>query len=81
MDDSTAAGVVILLGLIWYGVIRLAGRLRPPLWHASVVWCARMKCISLIETGPPPGKEKNPPAICYCLFWPELHDCDQRCIH
>ena len=81
MDDITVAGAVILLVCIWCGVIRLAGRLRPPQWHASAVWCARMKCMSLIETAPPPGKEKNPPAICYCLFWPEFHDCDQRCIH
>ncbi len=81
MDDSTAAGLAILLVFIWYGVIRLAGRLRPPQWQASVVWCARIKCMSLIETAPPRGKEKNPPAICHCLLWPELHDCDQRCIH
>ena len=81
MDDSVAAGAVILLVFIWYGVIRLAGHLRPPQWHAIVVWCARMKCMSLIETAPPPGKEKTPPTICHCLLWPELHDCDQRCIH
>jgi hypothetical protein len=38
MDDIAAAGAVILLVFIWYGVIRFAGRLRPPQWHASVVW-------------------------------------------
>jgi hypothetical protein len=38
MDDIAAAGAVILLVFIWYGVNRFAGRLRPPQWHASVVW-------------------------------------------
>ncbi len=81
MDDSVAAGAVILLVFIWYGVIRLAGRLRPPQWQAIVVWCARMKCMSLIETAPPGGNDKRPLAVCRCLLWPELHNCDQRCIH
>ena len=80
MDDSAAAGLAILLVFIWYGVIRLAGRLRPPQWQASVAWCARMKRMSLIETEPPRGEEKYSLNVSHCLLWPELHDCDQRCI-
>jgi len=67
MDDSAAAGLAILLVFIWYGVIRLAGRLRPPQWQAS-------------ETEPPRGEEKYSLNVSHCLLWPELHDCDQRCI-
>ena len=80
MDDITVAGAVILFVIGWYGFIRLSGHLRPSRWQASVVWCARMKCMSLIETEPPRGEEKNSLAVSHCLLWPQLHDCDQRCI-
>ena len=80
MDDIAAAGAVIVLVVIWCGVIRLGGGLCPPQWHASVVWCARMKCMSLIETEPAEAKNKNSLAVWHCLLWPEIHDCDQRCI-
>jgi len=53
VDDVTVAGAVILFVLGWYGLIRLSGHFRPSQWQASVVWCARMKCMSLIETEPP----------------------------
>jgi hypothetical protein len=80
VDDITVAGAVILLILTWYGVIRLAGRLRPPQWQASMVWCARMKCMSLIETEQAQANDKSSLAICRCFLWPELRDCDQRCV-
>ena len=80
MGDITVAGAVILFVLGWYGLIRLAGHFRPSQWQESVVWCARKKCMSLIETEPPRGEEKNSRNVSNCLLWPELHHCDQRCI-
>lgn len=80
MDDITVAGAVILFILGWYGLIRASGHFRPSQWQTSVAWCARMKCMSLIETEPPRGEEKYSLNVSHCLLWPELHDCDQRCI-
>ena len=80
MDDIAAIGAVILMVLGWYGLVRLAGHPVPSPWRESAVWCARMKCVSLIETAPPAGNEKRDLAVCRCLLWPEIHDCDQRCI-
>jgi hypothetical protein len=76
-DMSVAASLVMLGG---YGLILFVGRLlksRGQLWF---VWCSRVKCFSLVDTGSvPPGEEKSP-AVQHCLLWPELHSCDQRCI-
>ncbi|HJX10630.1 MAG TPA: hypothetical protein VJ733_09020 [Candidatus Binatia bacterium] len=80
MDDITVGGAAVLFVIGWYGLIRLSGHFCPSQWRASVVWCARMKCMSLIETEPPQGEEKNSLTVSHCLLWPDLHDCDQRCI-
>jgi len=81
VNEVAAAGLAILLVFIWCGLIRFAGRFRPARWQSIMVWCARMKCISLIEAEPVANKERKSAAVCHCLLWPELHDCDQRCIH
>jgi hypothetical protein len=81
VDDITVAGAVILFVLGWYGLIRLSGHFRPSQWQASMVWCARMKCISLIDTEPARPEKKNSLTVSHCLLWPDLRDCDQRCIH
>ena len=80
MDDIAAIGAVILFILGWRGLIRLAGHADPSPWRESAVWCARMKCVSLIEITPPQGNEKSNPAVSRCLLWPAIHDCDQHCI-
>ncbi|HXK28875.1 MAG TPA: hypothetical protein VJ646_11525, partial [Candidatus Binatia bacterium] len=36
--------------------------------------------VALIETEPPRGEEKDPLNVSHCFLWPELHECDQRCI-
>lgn len=80
MFDITVAGAVILFAIGWYGLIRLSEHFRPSPRQASVVWCTRMKCMSMIETERPKSKAKSPFAVSHCLLWPDLHDCDQRCI-
>jgi hypothetical protein len=80
VGDIAIAGAVILFAIGWYGLMQLAAHFHPSQRHASLVWCASVKCMSLIETEPSKSEEKSPPAVSSCLLWPQLHDCDQRCI-
>jgi hypothetical protein len=64
-----------------YGVAKLGGWLRRSGPHSALVlWCARMKCLSVVDTEGTTSETGQSEKVTHCLLWPELKDCDQRCI-
>ena len=44
-----------------------------------LVFCARMRCLSLVDTEPVTEGAARGLVVRHCLLWPTLKDCDQRC--
>jgi hypothetical protein len=63
-----------------HGVVKLGGWFRRSAPHSSVRWCGKMKCLSVIDTGITILETGQSKSLTRCLLWPELKDCDQRCI-
>jgi hypothetical protein len=80
MNEQTLIIGALLFVLGWYGLSQVVGRLSRKLQKWRVVWCARMKTVSFVETKPAPDDNGNNLEVGRCLLWPESHDCDQRCI-
>ena len=54
---------------------------RPKAQRSLVLWCSRMKCLSLVETEITKAASDGHETVTHSLLWPELKDCDQRCVH
>lgn len=80
MLDFGLLYALILFIVGGYGVVKLIGWLRRSSPHSSVLWCARMKCFSVVDTEVTKSETGQSKKVVHCLLWPELHDCDQRCI-
>ena len=80
MPDLGLFYVLILFVVGVYSVVRLRGRLLRSGAHSSLLWCSRMKCFSVVDTEVTKCETGQSKKVTDCLLWPELHDCDQRCI-
>ena len=80
MLDYGLLYTVILFVIGGYGVVRLGGWFRRSDPHAALLWCARMKCLSVVDTEVITSETGQSEKVTHCLLWPELHGCDQRCI-
>ena len=80
MDSLTIISGGILFVFGWYGLSKVVGRLSRGLQQSRVVWCARAKTFSLVETEPAKTAGETEPQIRRCLLWPEFHNCSQSCI-
>ena len=76
--DLTIGALVFMLG--WHGLSKIVAHLSRRLQQSRVVWCARIKTLSLVETEPERAQNRAQPTVRRCLLWPEYHDCDQRCV-
>ena len=81
MLDYALPYAPILFIVCGYGIVKLGGRFwRSGPRSSLLLWCARMKCLSVVDTestNSETGQSKN---VTHCLLWPELQGCDQRCI-
>lgn len=46
----------------------------------SLLWCSKMKCLSIVKTKIIQSATGPSETVTNCLLWPELKDCDQRCV-
>ena len=76
--ELTSALVLFIVG--GYGVVKLAGWLWRSAPRSSVLWCARMKCFSVVDTEVTSAETAQSEKVTDCLLWPELRECDQRCV-
>ncbi len=63
-----------------YCIVKLGGWFWRSRSRALVLWCARMKCLSVVDTEGTTSETGQSEKVIHCLLWPELKDCDQRCI-
>jgi hypothetical protein len=63
-----------------YCIVKLGGRFWRSGPRSLVLWCARMKCLSVVDTEATTSETGQSENVTHCLLWPELHGCDQRCI-
>ena len=80
MNELTLTIGALLFVAGWYGLSQIVGRLSRKLQKWRVVWCARIETVSFVETKPAPDDAGNNCEVLRCLLWPELQDCDRRCI-
>jgi len=63
-----------------YCIVKLGGRFWRSGPRSLVLWCARMKSMSVVDTEVTTSETGQSEKVTHCLLWPELHGCDQRCI-
>jgi len=80
MNELTLTVGVILFLCGWYGMSKVAGRWLRRLQNSQVVWCAKVKTLSLIEPKFSSANRRTDREIGHCSLWPEYRDCDRRCI-
>jgi hypothetical protein len=80
MSDLAAALSALLFILGAYVALKLVERFLGSSHETSFVWCSRMRCFSLIDTDTKARATGPGKTITRCLLWPELHDCNQRCV-
>jgi hypothetical protein len=71
---------LILFVIGSYGVVKVCGWFRRSAPHSSLLWCARMKCLAVVDTEVTLSETDQSEKVTHCLLWPELQGCDQRCI-
>lgn len=72
--------VLILFIVCGYGAAKLGVWFRRSGWHSSLLWCARMRCFSVVDTEVSNSETGRSETVSHCLLWPALKDCDQRCV-
>ena len=80
MLDYGLPYALILFIVCGYGGVKLGTWLRRLRPSSSVLWCARMKSFSVVDTEVRNSAAGQSETVTHCLLWPELKDCDQRCI-
>jgi len=80
MIDYGVPYALILFIVCGDGVVKLGGWRRRAAPRSSVLWCARMKCLSVVDTETTRSETGQSEKVTHCLLWPELQGCDQRCI-
>ena len=80
MLDYSLPYALILFIACGYGVVKLGGWFRRSGPRVSLLWCARMKCLSVVDTEVITAETGQSEKVTHCLLWPELRGCDQRCI-
>jgi hypothetical protein len=80
MNEGTITLTAIFFLLGWYSALKLAGFWLMPLAKFRVVWCAKTKSFSLVETEWVAGTEPPAVSVKNCLLWPEFGGCDGRCV-
>jgi len=80
INEYTLAVAAFLYILGWFALILLVGCFPKSPRKSRLVWCTSMKCFSLVEFESTPEDGKNHRAVGRCLLWPELYDCEQRCV-
>jgi len=63
-----------------YCIVKLGGWFLRSAPRSLVLWCARMKCLAVVDTEVTTSESGRSEKVIHCLLWPELHGCDQRCI-
>jgi len=80
MFDPVLLYAPILFIACGYGAVKLGVWFRRSGRQSSLLWCARMKCFSVVDTEISNSKTGQSKTVIHCLLWPELKDCDQRCV-
>ena len=80
MLDPVLPYPLILFIVCGYGAVKLDGWRRRSGSRSMVLWCARMKCLSVVDTEATTSETGRSENVTHCLLWPELHGCDQHCI-
>lgn len=80
MLDDLSIYQPILLIIGGYCIVKLGGWFWRSGPRSLVLWCARMKCVSVVDTEAIRSETGQSEKVTQCLLWPELHACDQRCI-
>lgn len=80
MLDYLHPYALILFIVCGYGSVKLGGWFRRSRSQSSVLWCARMKCLSVVDTAVTKSETGQSETVTHCLLWPELQGCDQRCM-
>jgi hypothetical protein len=78
--DNGLLYALLLFIACGHGVVKLGGWFRRSAPDSSARWCAKMKCLSVIDTGVTILETGQSKSLTRCLLWPDLHGCDQRCI-
>lgn len=79
LDNALPYALIVFI-LCGYGVAKLSPRFRRSGARSLVLWCARMKCMTLVDTEMSDSEAGQSEKVTHCLLWPELKDCDQRCV-
>ena len=80
MPDYVPPDALILFILCGYGVVKLGACCLRSCPRTSLLWCARMKCVSVVDTEVSNSETGRIETVTHCLLWPELKGCDQRCV-
>ena len=80
MFDYLHPYALILFIICGYGAVKLGLWLHRAGHHSSLLWCARMSCFSIVDTEVTGGETDQSRNVSQCLLWPELKECDQRCV-
>jgi hypothetical protein len=78
LDNGLLSALLVFIAC-GHGVAKLGGWFRRSAPHSSVRWCAKMKRLSVIDTGITILETGQSKSLTRCVLWPELKDCDQRC--
>lgn len=79
--EYTLAVTALLYIAGWFALTLLVRCLHRSPRQSRLVWCAAMKCFSLVELESGLQGKKTRRVVRRCLLWPELHDCAQRCVN
>jgi hypothetical protein len=79
MLDPVSPYALLLFIACGYGGVKLGRWFWRSAPNSSVRWCARMKCLSVVDTEVTTTATGQSENVTDCLLWPELRDCDQRC--
>ena len=80
MLDDLHPYALILFIICGYGAAKLGVWFHRAGQHSSLLWCARMRCFSIVDTEVISAETSQSANVTHCLLWPDLKECDQRCV-
>ena len=80
MLDYLHPYVLVLFIICGYGAAKLGVWAWRSRQRSLLLWCARMKCFSIVDTEATSAETGQSSNVTHCLLWPELKECDQRCV-
>jgi hypothetical protein len=80
MLDNGLLYALLLFIACGSAVAKLDGWFRRSAPHSSVRWCGKMMHLSVVDAGVTILETGQTKSLTRCVLWPELQDCNQRCI-